>query len=118
MARTRVEPDVEDVHLAFEGGAAALWTREAVGHERTRVPLVPSIGTVPLEYRGGLFDQLWCDDRCTTLCAVDCRNRHPPRSLPRNTPIGAALEHVEDAVVSPGWNPSDVMIDLIERRVP
>ena len=46
VARTGVEPDVEDVHLAFEAGAAARAARQPLGDELLRRPLVPRVGAV------------------------------------------------------------------------
>ena len=51
VARSRVEPHVEDVLLALERGAAARRARQAVGQELLDRPLVPGVGAVHVEER-------------------------------------------------------------------
>ena len=57
VARSGVEPDVEDVHLALERRAAARRAGQPVGHELLDRPLVPRVGAVRVEHRRRLLDQ-------------------------------------------------------------
>ena len=42
---------------------------------------------------------------------------HPPDPLPADAPVGPVAHHVVDAVASPLWNPSDILIDDVESPV-
>ena len=117
VARSGIEPDVEDVHLALEGGAAARRARQPGGDEVFRRPLVPGVGAVLLEHRRRLLDERRRHDRLAARRAVDRRNRHAPGALARDAPVGAVRDHVVDAVVAPGRDPLHVVIDCIERRL-
>ena len=45
------------------------------------------------------------EHRFAALRAVDGRDRHTPRALPRDAPVGPVRQHVEDPVAAPGRNP-------------
>ena len=118
VARSRIEPHVEDVHLAREGRAAARAAREAGGQELLDGPLVPRVGAVLAEHGGGLLDERGRRHRFAARRAVDGRNRHAPGPLARDAPVGAVHEHVVDAVVAPRRHPLDGVVDGVERRFP
>ena len=118
MARPRVEPDVENVHLALEMAAAALGTREAGGNEILRRTLVPRVGAVLLEHGGRFLDERRRDDRLAARRAVHRRNRHAPHALPRDAPVGTVGDHVVHAVAAPRRDPPHVAIDVLERGLP
>ena len=117
VARARIEPDVEDVLLALERGAAARRTRQAGRDELLDRPLVPRVGAVLVEDRRGALDQLRRQDGFAARRAVDRRNRHAPRPLARDAPVGTVRQHVEDPVAAPRRDPLDVPIDGLEARL-
>src|SRR5687767_11465620 len=110
VAGARIEPDVENVALALECGAAAARTGEARGQEFLDGPLVPRVRAVLLENVCGLVDQGTSEDGFSTRRAVDRRNRDPPGALARDTPIRPVRHHVEDAVVPPGGDPPHLIV--------
>ena len=89
VARARVEPHVEDVGLALEGGAAARRAGEASRHELLERPLVPGVGAVGVEHRRRLFDQrLRSASRCRTRCSPSPGSARPRRAGARCTSRG------------------------------
>ena len=116
MARTGVEPHIEDVHLAFEARPAARRTGEPGGHELVDGSLVPRVGAIRLEHLRRLLDEGRRQNRFAALRAVEGRNRHAPDALTRDAPIRPIGDHLSDPVVSPGRNPLDAVIDRLERR--
>ena len=106
VARARVEPHVEDVLLALELGVPALRAREALGQEllesgaRTTRRRRSCSKTSPR-----LRDQFRREDGLAARRAVDGRDRHAPRPLARDAPVGAVREHVVDALLAPRGDP-------------
>ena len=47
--------------------------------------------------------------------AVHGGNRHAPRALARDAPVGPVRHHVEDAVAAPGRNPFHLVVDRVLR---
>ena len=102
VARTRIEPDVEDVHLALEVVPPQVGQVRPGGHELLDRPLVPGVGAVASRRP---------PRRCSTISgrqhrfaaarAVERRNRHAPRALARDAPVRPVRDHVVDAVVPP-----------------
>ena len=114
VARPRVEPDVEDVLLALEGGRAALFTGQALGHELLQRPLVPGVGAVLVEDGRGAFDDRRGEHRFATAGTVERRDWHTPGALAGDAPVRAARDHVVDAVAAPGRNPLDLLVDRVK----
>ncbi len=56
-------------------------------------------------------------DRLAARRAVDRRDRHAPRALARDAPVGPVRDHVVDAVVAPRRDPLHVVVDRVERRL-
>ena len=66
---------------------------------------------------GRLVDDRRRQDRLAARRAVDRRNRHAPRALARDAPVGPVRHHVEDAVAAPGGNPLHLVVDRVLRGV-
>ena len=81
MARSRIEPDVEDVPLAFERRAAAGGARKSLRQEFLDGAFVPGVSVVLLEHRRGLRDERRRQDRFTARRTIDRRDRHTPGAL-------------------------------------
>ena len=79
VARSGVEPDVQNVALALELGAATGRAGESVRNEFRERALVPRVGAIDVEHAGGAFDELGCQQRLAALHAVDGRDRERPR---------------------------------------
>ena len=87
------------------------------GHELVDRPLVPRVGAVLSNTVAALLDERRREDRFAAPRAVERRDRHAPRALARDAPVGAVRDHVVDAVVAPRRDPLHVVIDRVERRL-
>ena len=117
VARTRVEPDVEDVAFALEVPVPARRAGEVRRQELVEVALVPGVGAVLLEDRGRPLDERRRQRRLAARRAVEGRNRHAPRPLARDAPVGPVGHHVADPLLSPRGKPPDAG-DGVERPLP
>ena len=81
VTRAGVEPDIQDVALAFELASTATRAREVSRDELGGRPFVPRVGAVLLEAGCGLFDERRRQQCFTALRAVHGRNRNAPRPL-------------------------------------
>ena len=90
--------------------------RQPVGHEFPDRPLVPRVGAVDVEDRGGLVDQRLGEHGLAALDAVHRRDRHAPRALARDAPVGPVGDHALDAGLSPRRDPAGV-VDRLQRLV-
>ena len=114
VARSGVEPDVEDVHLALERRAAARRARQA---RRGRTPRSAARTTrrrrtartppPPARRVAGVRIGF------AAARAVDRRDRHAPRALARDAPVGPVRDHVVDAVVAPRRDPLHLVVDRV-----
>ena len=66
-----------------------------------------------LDQIGGVADDLGVENR-VPAGIVECRDRHPPRPLPRDAPVGTGLHGPLDAVHAPVRNPFHP-VDFIQR---
>ena len=104
MRGAGVEPDVENVVDLFPGIVGEL-AEEALA----RACLVPGVGALLLE---GLNDAqldlgvLQDFDRAVRLFLDEYGNRHAPRALARNDPVGPRLDHAGDAIFALLRHPS------------
>ena len=117
VARSGIEPDVEDVVLPLEGRPAAAGTGQPLGHELGQRALVPRVGAVLVEHLRRALDDLGGEEGFAAARAVERRDRHAPRSLARDAPVGTVGDHVEDAVAAPRRYPIHLVIDRAKRRV-
>ena len=81
-------------------------------------PLVPRVGAVLVEDRRGALDQVRRQDRLAAGRAIHRRDRHAPRPLARDAPVGTVRQHVEDPVAAPRRDPPDVPIDGLQAGLP
>src|SRR5215207_185189 len=107
-ARPRVEPDVEDVRLLAEIRTVAFRARKAFGEQVRLRAVVPCVGGFDREdIRYVIDDRRICNGLIARL-AVEYGYRHAPRTLARNAPVGAALEHVAHPPLAPRRVPIDL----------
>ncbi len=118
VARARVEPDVEDVALALERRPAARRAGQArrAGTPRSAARTRRRRRTARRPPRPGRSAP-----RVSTASpqrgAVERRDRHAPRALARDAPVGAVRHHVEDAIVAPRRDPRHLVVDGVPRGV-
>ena len=113
-ARTRIEPDVEDVGLFAKIGAVAFWTRESVGQQLGLRPSVPRVGRFFGKDVGNVIDDLRVGDRLVASLAIKYRDRHAPKPLARNAPVRPSLEHIRHSALAPCGMPF-YFFDLFQR---
>src|SRR5262249_33346434 len=96
---TRLEPDVEDVVDLAPFVAVVVRLEEARGGAGR----IPGVGALLLErVDDAPVDPLIVEDvdRAVVVRADEDRDRHAPGTLPRDPPVGPALDHAGDAVLS------------------
>ena len=96
--------------------AAALGALHACRDELLDRPLVPRVGAVDVEHRCRLVDERLGQHRRAALGAVHRRDRHAPRALARDAPVGTIGDHALDACFTPGRDPARVL-DRLERAL-
>ena len=112
VRRAGIEPDVENVVDLLPALIGEL-AEEALA----RAGLVPGIGAFVFERLDdadidfGIVEDV---DRTVRLFFDEHRDRHAPGALPRDHPIGAALDHAIDAVLSLRRHPAR-RLDGLER---
>ena len=118
VARPGIEPDVENVALALERSAAA------------RGQVKPGVmnSSMGRSYHASAPCSSNTEAARSTSSAVriasphfvqsTAGNRHAPRALARDAPVGPVREHVEDAIGAPRRDPLDVPIDGLEAGLP
>ena len=108
----RVPPDVEDVLLSPEVGAAAARAFLAL-REVGRGVEIPGLDALLLELVGNPAHERWRHERLAALLAVEDRDGHAPGALARQAPVGPVLDHVVDALAPPSRDPANP-VDLVE----
>ena len=108
VARSGIEPDIEDVLLPLEVAAAARRAAHAGRQEVGQVPLVPGVRPMLLEQLGGALDNRRVERRFTARHALQGGYRHAPRALARDAPVGPCRQHVADPLLAPGREPLDL----------
>ncbi len=116
MARSGIEPDVENVVLFRKFRRAALLADRPGGNEFSGGALEPDIGRVLFEKIDDAVENRAVGQRFAACRAVEDHDRHAPDALARNTPVGPARDHVRDALFAPFGNPFDAL-DGIERSL-
>src|SRR5208283_3262843 len=105
LARTRLEPHVNNVHLLAELGAAALRTlcprRQDVF---CRMP-VPGVGALPREQGDHRAIHRLVVQKLIAPFALKQGDRDAPNALARDAPVGPRSDHVRDALLPPSRVP-------------
>ena len=102
-----LKPDVDDVHLLAEGGAAAVGAAGSGRDDLGGGTGVPGVGALARKQiddgavGGGVFMQLAAD------FAEKHRDGNAPDALARDAPVGTGGDHVGDALFAPGRVPAD-----------
>ncbi|MEJ7600502.1 MAG: hypothetical protein WKG01_21515 [Kofleriaceae bacterium] len=111
-----LEPDVDDVLLAFElrAGLAAAPALGAGGQQIDDLAGPPCVGALELEDRGDVIHGVCARVRGLARAAVERRDRRAPQALPRQHPVGAIGDHRVDPVVAPRRDPRG-LVNLGER---
>ena len=113
--RAGIDPDVERV-----GGFADRLGAVPVGRlnrspQVGQLALEPDIGAVFLDEIGSVTDDTCIENRLA-LRVIKRRDRHAPRSLPGDAPVGARLHGALDSVSAPAGHPIDA-VDRSERLI-
>ncbi len=111
-----LEPDIEDVHLFAEVGAAAVGAGGAGGQQGSGAVLVPGVGAFAMEEIDEAFVDLRVVQGLVAGVAEEDGDGDAPDALAADAPVGACGDHVGDALFAPGWIPGDAL-DLVERAL-
>mmetsp|Transcript_33724 Transcript_33724/g.72817 ORF Transcript_33724/g.72817 Transcript_33724/m.72817 type:complete len:241 (+) Transcript_33724:1301-2023(+) len=93
--RTRVEPDIHGVcaFLVLVGCIPIFFWKQV-----RKWKLKPCIAALLLHNASDMTDDVRIEKRLPISFAIECRDWHTPRSLPRNTPIASANDHGSHAI--------------------
>ncbi len=108
-----LKPDVEDVHLFAELGAAAVKAGGSGRQESGDIVLVPGVGAFAMEELHDALVDGRIVERLVAFFAEEDGDGHAPDALAGDAPVGAGFDHVVDALAAPGGVPDDV-VDLPE----
>src|SRR5207245_10380437 len=114
--RPRVEPDVEDVGLLLEFGAAALRAARLRCEQIARGAVEPCVRAFLVKDARDVVHRLGRDEGLVIPGAVEDGDRNAPRPLSRDAPVRTSLHHAADALPAPGWNPAALRVDLVDGR--
>src|SRR5213594_3095019 len=117
MARSGVEPDIENVRLLGDLGAATLRTGHSRRQQLRSRARIPDIRGVPGELGHDRVEILSVCDRREALLAVKGDDRHTPDALAGDAPVRTRSDHVIDPLLAPGWHPFD-FADGVECALP
>ena len=106
VTRTGIEPHVENVGLFAEFGATAFGASGPGGQQFGGGALIPDVGAVFAEERHDAVENLAVGNRLAAAFAVEHDDGHAPDALARDAPIGAAGDHIGDALFAPCGNPT------------
>src|SRR4051794_7015222 len=101
MARTGIEPHVENVVFFRELMAAALVTLRAKGDELGGRLLIPNVGAMLPEELHHVVENRALRERLAAGIAVEDGDGDAPDALARDAPIGTVLDHVVDPFLAP-----------------
>jgi hypothetical protein len=109
-----LEPDVEDVHLLAELGAAAgTWQASfQLGQQALRRVDVPGVGASRLK-RSTMLLLIGVVERLVALFAEEDGDGHAPDALAGDAPVGPGGDHVGDALFAPAGSQT-TLLDLVE----
>src|SRR5271165_7367912 len=114
LARTGLEPHIDDVHLLTELCAAALRALGSRGQNLLGRMLVPGIRTFPSEQLDNGAIHRLAVQKFVAALALEHGDRHTPEALARDAPVRTRGNHVRDALLAPRRVPSD-LLDLFQR---
>ena len=117
MARSGIEPDVQDIGFLAELRAAALGAGYAGRQQFGRGALVPDVGGVLGKELHDAVQDFAVGERFAAMVAVEDDDGHAPHTLARNAPIRARGDHVGDALLAPFGHPAH-LADGFERVLP
>ena len=105
VARTRIDPAVERVCLLAEVILAAFRADKAFGKKGRGFKVEPSVRTERSEFIGYGVYGLVVADRLAAVLTIEYGNRKSPLSLAGNAPVGALLNHRNNAFAAPFRDP-------------
>src|SRR4051812_27871939 len=116
MARTRLEPDIDDVHLFAKFFSSTFLACRSEGKDRSRVMPVPGIRAFFRKQLDNFPVHLWRAEQFVAVAVATekYRDGNSPDALPRDAPIRTRLDHVADAQLAPLRVPL-YFLDLVER---
>ena len=112
MARSGVEPDVENVVFLAEFVATALGTSRVGAEQFGGAARVPDVGGVFGKLAHDRVEVAAIGERVAALLAIEDGDRDAPHALARDAPVGAHGDHVGDALLAPGGVPGDALDGL------
>jgi hypothetical protein len=114
VARSGIEPHIQNVGSLAERAAAAL-PAAGVGLQQFRLrPVVPDIGGVLAEQIDDAIQVFAIGQRLPAALAIEHDDGHAPHPLTRDAPIGAAAHHAGHALLAPTGDPLHCL-DGLER---
>ena len=100
-ARTRIKPNVKNVGFLAKIGTAAFCAFVTIRQKFMFRPRVPRIGGFLCKDVSNVIDDRRVGHRFVASLTIKNRDRHAPRTLARNAPIGPALEHIYHSACTP-----------------
>ena len=111
-----VEPHIEGVGALAEHRLAALAAPCARRQQLLLTAEVPLLDpAAPTEDLRDVLDDRLLEQQRLAAGAVEGGDRHAPHALAGERPVRPMRDHVEDAFLAPGGDPSDVAPDGVER---
>src|SRR6185437_3090156 len=101
LARSGIEPDVENIVLFAEGRAAALRAARLGTGQFLGALLEPDVGCFFGEQLHHAIENPAVDQRLLALLAIKRENRHAPDALARDAPVRARGNHIRDTLAAP-----------------
>ena len=109
----RIEPDVHRVNFLPVVPVGGLLAMVAFGEEFLGFELEPGVGSLLLDDRGDVLEDLAAHDRGAVFL-VDDGKGDAPGPLARDAPVGPSLDHVDHLLLAPGGLPLDFVHRLQE----
>ncbi len=113
MRNTGIEPDIKDVHLLAEIVVPAIRTDGPLRHQIPGVLFKPDVAAGCFEEVGNMVHDFTIGQGFVAFVAIKDCDRYSPATLTADTPVRAILDHVVDAIASPGRNPLYI-VNMVE----
>ncbi len=111
MGHARIEPNIQGI------SDFAIFV-SFITKQLFCVQIEPRLDATFFDTLGNFFHQLKSARVQFVIVTTDKhRNRVPPSTLTRDTPVRASLDHAFDAALAPVWNPTH-LLNLLERFRP